>query len=695
VSWSFQTPAEAFGDTNPGEFFHYSATLADGAALPSWLTFDAPTHTFSGTAPQGADLALKVTATDLAGLEASSIFVISSDGADHAPVAAPIGKQDASENIVWRFAVSTGSFTDADSGDTLTYTASLSNGAPLPAWLAFDANTRTFSGTPPPGSSGALGLQVTATDAMGASGSAIFDLDVASPYQPPSGMTLVGTRSNDTITGGPGNDTLSGLAGNDNLDGAAGADTMIGGAGNDTFIVDNIGDIVTELAGQGTDTVLSSIDDTLPANVENLTLTGDADLTATGNGIANTITANSGNDTLIAGSGIARLIGGAGNDTFVINNAADVVRAQAGGNNTVLTSVSYVAPANVHNLTGTGSANIVLTGGTQPVVITGNAGNDTLKAGSGIATLVGGSGSTTFVVNNVADVVIEHAGSGLAIVQSSVSYTAPDNVQDLFLTGSKSITATGNAHGGTNLIVGNAAADTLIGGTGIAVLEAGIGATTIIASAAAVMMGNKSADTITAGAGPVFIDAGAGADVINLGGANSVIAFNKGDGSDTIVAGAAMGNVLSLGGGIVESNLAFAKSGSNLVLTLGGSDKIVLQNWYAAGAVHDVSTLQVIEQAGIETFDFTQLVAMFDQARTQNPGLASWKLASGLVTAHTDSSDTMAWGGNLAYWDGVHGNLKGMDLSAAASSVGDASFAHEAQLIGSWTVASQGGNALA
>ena len=77
-------------------------------------------------------------------------------------------------------------------------------------------------------------------------------------------------------TGNALDNTLTGNAGDNVLDGGAGSDTMIGGAGNDTYVVDATGDVVTEVAGEGTDTVQASVSYTLGANVENLTLTGSA-----------------------------------------------------------------------------------------------------------------------------------------------------------------------------------------------------------------------------------------------------------------------------------------------------------------------------------------------------------------------------------------------------------------------------------
>lgn len=136
---------------------------------------------------------------------------------------------------------------------------------------------------------------------------------------------LYGHGGNDALDGGAGNDHLVGGAGNDVLDGGIGADTMDGGLGNDRFYVNSASDVVIERAGEGTDTVWSSVHYTLPDNVENLVLTGGA-VTGTGNALANTITGNllddhlngmAGNDTLIAGGGGSDVLtGGAGADDF-------------------------------------------------------------------------------------------------------------------------------------------------------------------------------------------------------------------------------------------------------------------------------------------------------------------------------------------------------------------------------------------
>src|SRR5204862_6133142 len=119
----------------------------------------------------------------------------------------------------------------------------------------------------------------------------------------------VGGAYDDTLIGSDANNDLFGRGGNDTLDGGLGADKLQGGVGNDTYYVDNSGDVIVENAGEGTDSVFSSISWTLGSNVENLTLTGTANINATGNSAANVLSGNSGANVLS---------GGAGNDTYVL-----------------------------------------------------------------------------------------------------------------------------------------------------------------------------------------------------------------------------------------------------------------------------------------------------------------------------------------------------------------------------------------
>ena len=134
---------------------------------------------------------------------------------------------------------------------------------------------------------------------------------------------------------------------------------MFGGAGNDSYDVDDAADAVTELENEGTDTVLSSIDYTLGGNVENLTLNGTDNLDATGNGGNNWLVGNNGTNTLDGGAGVDEMRGFDGDDTYVVDNALDIVAENPGeGTDSVTSSVNHTLGANVENLTLTGTAAI-------------------------------------------------------------------------------------------------------------------------------------------------------------------------------------------------------------------------------------------------------------------------------------------------------------------------------------------------
>ncbi|MBK9662062.1 MAG: hypothetical protein IPO71_02750 [Nitrosomonas sp.] len=134
---------------------------------------------------------------------------------------------------------------------------------------------------------------------------------------------ITGKVSNDNLIGTIGIDHIYGLAGNDTLNGAGGADTLIGGLNNDTYIVGNVGDIVIENLNEGADVIRSNVAYTLPANVENLTLTGTSVVNGTGNGQANNITGNNVNNQLNGAGGNDRLLGKGGKDTLTGGAGAD------------------------------------------------------------------------------------------------------------------------------------------------------------------------------------------------------------------------------------------------------------------------------------------------------------------------------------------------------------------------------------
>ena len=267
--------------------------------------------------------------------------------------------------------------------------------------------------------------------------------------------TLAPTLSGgiDYIYGFGGDDTLYGYWGDDLLDGGTGADHMEGHSDDDTYVVDNAGDVVKEFANEGIDDVRSSIDYTLPENVEHLELRGGA-ITGTGNTLDNEIQGNEhnntlnglgGNDTLSGGDGDDRLYGGShgnslfggadddlldggtggdnmrggtGNDDYYVDNAADAVIEHAGqGDDKVFSSISYTLAANVEDLALLDSGGAINgTGNGLDNDIYGNDSDNTLDGGAGDDRMVGNGGDDTYIVGSVSNLVFESANEGIDTV---------------------------------------------------------------------------------------------------------------------------------------------------------------------------------------------------------------------------------------------------------------------------------------
>ncbi|MDQ3287380.1 MAG: putative Ig domain-containing protein, partial [Pseudomonadota bacterium] len=186
VAWSYHVPAGTVTDPE-GRELTYSASLADGSALPTWLHFDPVTRSFQGTAPGDAQLSLRLTATDPDGLSVSTGFTLTAS-ANHPPVVSgAIPSQTAVVGSAWSYQVPAGTFTDPE-GLGLTYSATLTDGSALPSWLQIGAGG-LFTGTP--SATGVLGVRVSATDSDGASVSLDFTLTVeAAQVGNPDGHNL-------------------------------------------------------------------------------------------------------------------------------------------------------------------------------------------------------------------------------------------------------------------------------------------------------------------------------------------------------------------------------------------------------------------------------------------------------------------------------------------------------------------------
>ncbi|QMS76651.1 putative Ig domain-containing protein [Aeromonas veronii] len=202
---SFTLPANTFADVDVGDSLTLSATLADGSALPGWLSFNPATGTFSGTPTNGdvGNINIRVTATDSSNASVSSTFVLTVVNTNDAPTAGSIANQSVTSGTPFSFSLPSGSFSDVDTGDRLTLSATLADGSALPGWLSFNPATGTFSGTPVNGDIGSISIRVNVTDLNNASVSSTFTLTVVQSGQAQGDPEFRVTDGNHKINSSP------------------------------------------------------------------------------------------------------------------------------------------------------------------------------------------------------------------------------------------------------------------------------------------------------------------------------------------------------------------------------------------------------------------------------------------------------------------------------------------------------------
>ena len=285
--------------------------------------------------------------------------------------------------------------------------------------------------------------------------------------------SITGNSLANSLAGDSSDDTLIGLADDDTLNGGTGNDSMVGGLGNDLYLLDSLSDTILESLSQGIDSVLASVSGyTLAAHVDYLELTGVV-VAGTGNSLSNTLVGNTANNSLDGGSGIDLMAGGTGNDTYFVDNLFDLVdeSSSAGTDLVVATMSGYTLAENVEALLLAGSV-AVGTGNGSANTLTGNTSNNTLDGGEGADTLIGGLGNDYYVVDNIADVLVENVSEGTDSVLSNLAtYTLATHFEHLIL--GTGLSGTGNSGG--NSLIGNTDDNTLDGGTGSDTLAGGGG----------------------------------------------------------------------------------------------------------------------------------------------------------------------------------------------------------------------------
>lgn len=391
---------------------------------------------------------------------------------------------------------------------------------------------------------------------------------------------------------GAGNDTF------DNRDGTM-TYTVNGGEGDDTYIFGAAAFTIVE--GGGSDTIGTEITRTLAdfTSIENLQMYGKANINGTGNALQNYIIGNTGNNILDGGADnvVDTLLGGEGNDTYILRGSSDLVIEAGGADGKANTGIDTIVSTTdrnlvqyerIENLTMTGTADTALTGNELANVLTGSSGKNSLdggvEQGDVIDTLNGGAGDDTYWLGSGHDKVID--STGMDLIASDISRSLADyaTIEKLSLKGNGNISGTGNAlvnfisgNNGNNILDGGVdkVTDTLIGGSGNDIYILGSGTDTVIDTA--------GHDTITS---TITRSLANYATIEELGLKGTANINATGNALANVIVGNAGNNILDGGDdnvvdtlkgdwdGISSNDTYILRAGSDLVIDEGGIDTI-------------------------------------------------------------------------------------------------------------------------
>jgi Ca2+-binding RTX toxin-like protein len=489
----------------------------------------------------------------------------------------------------------------------------------------------------------------------------IFNLAAADTVLDLTGLgggvfTINGNSGNDVVIGSHVADTLNGGAGNDRLDGGAGVDTLTGGTGDDVFILEDAGDRVFENAGEGNDTILSSVSiSAANANfVETLILTGAAAIDATGDGLADTLIGNSAANRLDGGVGADHLYGGLGDDIFIVDRADDIAFENADeGTDTVVSTAGYYLYANIENLTlATGAGDIFGVGNELANVITGNEGSNLLITGAGDDVVHGGAGTDSLFGQDGNDHLFGDAG---------VDYLVGGNSDDVLDGGTEADALYGE--GGNDTLIGGAdfQTDILVGGNGNDLLhgDSGLGDYDL-------MDGGAGDDTyyVDTPADLTFEAVNGGTDTVyaNISGAgyylyanveNLVLQGNTpygvGNELDNHLTGNDIANYLLGGGG---NDILNGKGGNDVLFGESGADTFVFEQGTGGDVIGDF--LAGTDKIDLSAFGFANYQTVVNSMHEVNGttaidlGSGDFIILNGVAEASLHAGDFILGGGSSA-----------------------------------------------